>query len=40
MRTILPIAPVICLPPKNVPAFLSNPHAGNTVSEEYRCLHN
>jgi hypothetical protein len=35
-----PIAPVSAFPPKNVPAFLSNPHAGNTVSEEYRCLHN
>jgi hypothetical protein len=35
-----PFAPVSAFPPKNVPAFLSNPHAGNTVSEEHRCLHN
>ena len=40
MRKILPLAPVTAFPRTNVPAFLSYPHAGNTVSKEYRCLLN
>jgi hypothetical protein len=35
-----PVAPVTAFPRTIVPAFLSYPHAGNTVSKEYRCLHN
>jgi hypothetical protein len=35
-----PLAPVTAFPPKNVPTFLTYPHAGKiNVSEEYRCLH-
>jgi hypothetical protein len=34
-----PDAPVTAFP-SNVPTFLSYPHAGNTVSKEYRCRHN
>jgi hypothetical protein len=33
------VAPVTAFP-MNVPTFLSYPHAGNTVSKEYRCRHN
>jgi hypothetical protein len=34
------VAPVTAFPYENVPTFLSYPHAGNTVSKEYRCRHN
>jgi hypothetical protein len=35
-----PLAPVTAFPRTFVPAFLSYPHAGNTVNKEYRCLLN
>jgi hypothetical protein len=35
-----PVAPASALPSKCVPTFHSYPHAGQNVSEEYRCRHN